>query len=222
MSLNFESVKKRNSRTRDLIFGYFRDSHDNYFISDNPYYSLQPLIVYTCIAYYFKHEWDTEIVSDRIQIKGGTVTKTKRGTTTVLIKDEISSGKHEYEIRIIECKTAVKERCDIIFGIIDDKILKEKHASFVHDWIFWRGYYYVPTDGDIVVDLDDDVVQIHDRKYRDICKNGDVMKLRMNLDDLEMEYFINDAAIATIKPIKKAVYNIGVYLYCKDTIIELL
>ena len=126
MSLNFETIKKVRPKIHDLIFGYFRESHKKYFDSngDNPYYSIQSLLVYTCIAYYFRNEWDTQNMS-----------KIEDGDTTVLIKDEISSAIHEYAIEIIKCAKAVNGGYfDLIFGIIDSKVLQEdRNKNFVND-----------------------------------------------------------------------------------------
>ena len=101
------------------MFGYFRECHSKYFISDNPYYSLQPLLIYTCIAYYLSHEWDTQHMSDQIEIDDDNmITKTGRGHTSVFVEGTISSGCHKYEFKLVDCALAVCGWFDIVIGLI--------------------------------------------------------------------------------------------------------
>ena len=116
MALNFDKIKQLEPRTHNLIFGYFRDNHKKFFISDNPYYSLQPLLVYTCIMYYFKHEWDTHKISKHVEINDDMLHKTGPDHSTVFVKGEISSGIHEYRFKIIDCTEAMTGWHDIIIG----------------------------------------------------------------------------------------------------------
>ena len=50
-------MKQVGSKTKDLVFGYFRENHKILFSqNDNPYYSIQPLIIYCCVSFYFVHD----------------------------------------------------------------------------------------------------------------------------------------------------------------------
>ena len=220
MSLNFERIKKVNPKITNLIFGYFREIHKKHFDSDNPYYSLQPLLIYTCIAFYFKHEWNTEKMSQDVNLSNDSIiTKIAQDNTTVLLAGEISSGCHEYEFKIIECTEAFNGGWfDIVIGIIDSTVL-ERHPDIETEFAFYNGYYYCGTDQELHFHTNDGTVILKENVE---CKNGSIIKLKADLDNLELEYFVDNQSVAIIKRIEKATYIVGVYLYCLGTKIELL
>ena len=221
MSLNFDRIKKVNPKTTNLIFGYFRECHKKYFNSDNPYYSIQPFLIYTCIAFYFKHEWNTEKMSDSIKINDDDViTKIADNDATVLMKESISSGVHEYEFKIIECQKAFGGWFDIVIGIINVDILS---PAIGRSYGFHRGYFYVGTSNKLSMYYLDrqTTISVHEKSN---CKTGSVIKLRANLesDVMELQYFVDDISVGIIKGMPNKTYVVGIYLYCEGTKIRLL
>ena len=228
MAVNFDKIKRINEKVNDLIFGYFREHHDKYFdVDNNPYYSLQPLLVYVCISFYcFRHEWNTEMLGDDIEIgDDNIVTKTAQKNSNILIKGEISSGKHEYEFKIIECKNALKtsygeaEWFDIVIGITGSNILNESLDSYLRiGSVLGNGYYYSASyqrfrtqdQGSVVI------------SNKMPCKKGSIIKLKIDLDELKMEYFIDATLVGCITDIPSASYVVGMYLFCNETKIQLL
>ena len=61
--------------------------------SEEAYDTLQPLLVYTCIAYYCIYEWDLEIISNQIEVDNDTITKRFAGHSTTFVKQVISRGR---------------------------------------------------------------------------------------------------------------------------------
>ena len=103
MALDFEAIKTVNPKVSNLIFGFFRESHSKYFPfkSQNPYYALQPLLIYTCIAFYNQKEWDATNTYGIKLDDDNVIKKSVTSSTTTFIKDEISKGCHEYEFKVI-------------------------------------------------------------------------------------------------------------------------
>ena len=65
-TLNLDELKKIRASVSHLIFGFCRQSHQQLLPQDDPYYDIQPLIIYTCLAFYhIKHEWDTNIIDSQ-------------------------------------------------------------------------------------------------------------------------------------------------------------
>ena len=229
MSLNFDKIKKANPKISNLIFGYFRESHKKYFDSDNPYYSLQPLLIYICIAFHFKHEWKTENMSDSIKINDDNViTKISRDDTTVLMKDTISSGLHEYEFKVIDCEDAFDGGWfDIVIGMVDADILKREHPDIETSYAFHKGYYYAGTTNKLsspYYDRQTTIFVTRPANYNNKCVNGSIIKMRAILesDAMILQYFLNDISIGTITGIPNLTYAVGIYLYCQGTKIQLL
>ena len=219
MSINFEKIKKVNPKVNNLIFGYFRRYHHNFFPTNNPYYSLQPLLVYTCITYYhIKHEWDKEKMNkDDIVNDDGVITKIHWPSSKLFLKDTISSGSDEYEFKIIEYDTTMLYRWrDIIIG----PVLSSRCDDLKVYSCFNVGYSYCASFAELKSGLDDDAEVI---KHQNIeIFNGCVIKLRIDLDKQELEYFVDDKSVGIIKGIRKETYVIAVYLLCTDTKIQLL
>ena len=70
MALDLAELKKIGSSQNYLVFGYFRESSKE-LLPEDPYYNIQPLIVYTCLAFYaIKREWDSDNINDGCIIDG--------------------------------------------------------------------------------------------------------------------------------------------------------
>ena len=55
-----------------------------------------------------------------------------------------------------------------------------------------------------------------------VLKNEDIIKMRVDLDNGYLKYFINDKCVACTQKTRNDTYMVGIYLFCRGTKIQLL
>ena len=220
MSLDLAGLKKVESSISKLVFGFCREVHRS-FPSENAYYSVQQLIVYTCLAYYhIKHEWDMTNVNDECLIEGDYITKIgEKYDTTSVLKKEISNGIHEYEFKILSFDQDGKDYYDISIGIIStehfEKSKNDKHFCFVDKE---TGYGYTTSQGVI----ESEVNGYFETKYGTRCNEGDIVKMTVDLDNYQLKYKVNDKDFGiAFDNIQKNTYKIALYLFGKGSKVQI-
>ena len=218
MTVNLSELKRIKSSDTNLIFGYYREAHTQLLPQDNPYYDIQPLIVYTCLAFYhIRYEWDTENLSDECFVNGDFIEKkSERFDTTSLLKGEISNGIHEYKFEIISY-SADKGYYDIGVGIIGSEHFANKpgliNECFHEDH---TGYGYITSTAD-------KEVECFMEEYGIKCEKGNIVTMTVDLEKYELKYTVNETDLGVaFTNIEQITYRVGIYLYRKGCKVRIL
>ena len=220
MALDLTELKKIRSSQKNLVFGYFRDAHQQLLPQNEPYYDIQALIVYTCLAfYYIKHEWDTENVNSNVEIDGDFIKNKESDDSTTVLKEEIMEGIHEFKFKIINYDYDYGGLYyDIGFGIIPSEYFKEE-TSYITDSCFGDrvgGYVYFGSTGK----------SEHNRTESDYgtkCKLDDIVTMIVDLENYQIKYKVNDFDYGVaFSDVEHAKYRIAVYLYEKGSEVEII
>ena len=226
MSFEFSTLKKIRLSDSNLIFGYCREAHQQFFPQNDPYYNIQTLIIYTCLAFYhIKHKWDTENIPNDCVVDGDFIEKTVASSdTTSLLKDEISNGIHEYQFRIISYGNNRNNSpyWDIGIGIISSEIAQREKHWLKYDY-FTRaetGYAYTTSKAEIEC-----------YEYNTLygnglqCKINDVVTMIVDLENYQLKYKVNDTDLGIAfdeLPSKPESYRVAVYLYERGSKIQII
>ena len=222
MAVDLSSLKKVRPSVSKLIFGFCREIHQS-FISEDAYYSVQPLIVYTCLAYYYiKHEWDMTNVSKECLIEGDFITKIEQTyDTTSLLTDEISNGIHEYEFKIISYNHKGLNYYDVSIGIISSEYYENNKNDLIHECFLDKetSFGFTPSKGvKECYEYDGDAVE-----YGVRCPKGCIVKMTVDLDNNQLKYKVNDEDLGVaFDNIEKKPYKIALYLYGKGCKVQIM
>ena len=119
MAIDLSELKQIRSSDTNLIFGFCREAHKQLLSQNDSYHDIQPLIIYTFLAfYYIKHEWDPENISNKCVADGNFLEKSMCGHSSNFLKDEISKGIEEYKFKIINYKDHQQSFTDIGIGVV--------------------------------------------------------------------------------------------------------
>ena len=100
-------MKKIKSSHTKLIFGYCREAHQQFFLENNSYYDIHPLIIYICLAYY--HINTNAKGQDYYDIAIG-ITSSKYVKSDK--NDLITQCYQDYDTGILECCDPELQNCD--------------------------------------------------------------------------------------------------------------
>ena len=223
MTVDLSRLKKIKSSDTNLTFGYCREAHQQFFVENNPYYYIQPLIVYTCLAYYhIKHEWDISNMSKECIVNGDYIEKIKElYDTTNLLKQEISNGIHEYKFKIINTNAMGEDYYDIGIGITSSKYFQSHKDDLITQCYqdYDTGYGYTTSKG--ILECWDPELENSD--YGAICKQNDIVTMTVDLENGQIKYKVNDIDFGiAFHKIPNDTYRIALYLFGKGSKVQIL
>ena len=220
MTLDLTELKKIKSSDTNLIFGYFREAHKQLSSQNNPYYDLQPLIVYTCLAFYhIKHEWDTETMSHSCVVNGDFIENTENRNTTSVLKEAISNGIHEFKFKIINYDHLFTDGYyDTAIGIISSEYFAQNTHVIIHNMYTdpYPGFGYYASIG----------IKDHagwESEYGIKCELNDIVTMTVDLENHKIRYKVNeeDYGIA-FDDIPQDSYRIALYLSERGSKVQII
>ena len=211
LSKHIAKAKKAKQEIKDTICGYLRQE----FNMETP-----ELIEIWCIAYYnFYDEFDPENLHSGIQLIGNTITlldiEDGSGSSSYL-KETVRSGKSEWKFKIERQGGDGRSWCSTI-GLykMNNKVDTKKNLSkniFVKGCA--GGYAYgcgksIPFGKDCSKYYTGD-----DVKYGVKCKEGDIITMILDMNELQLRYQVNGIDQGTIFNVEahreyKAVVNLS-------------
>ena len=196
----------------------YRKAHTQLLPQNDPYYDIQALIVYICLAFYhIRYEWDTENISDECCVNSDFIEKqSERYDTTNLLKGEISKGIHKYKFEIISY-SADESYYDIGIGIIGSEYFESKKPKLIQECFHEHdtGYGYITSTAD--KESEGNMYE-----YGKICTKGDIITMTIDLDKYELKYKVNETDFGVAFNIEPIKYRIGIYLFGEGSKVRIL
>ena len=219
MTLDLTELKKIKLSERNLLFGYYREAHQNLLPQNNPYYDIQPLIVYVCLAYYhIKLEWDTKHLGNNCVVDGEYIAKTVTGDTTSLLNEEITNGIHQYKFKIISWGGSQDTTSfwDVGIGIISldwcnpDKLKNKCYQEYPEGYGYHTSKARAENNSLIT-------------RYGTYCKRGDIVTMTVDLENHQIAYKVNDKDLGVAyNQIESKTYRIALYLFNEGAKVQIL
>lgn len=224
LTTNLSQLKKIEESHTNLVFGYYRQSHQKIFFDqsqDEPYYQIPSLIMYISLAYYYiKHEWDTENMNESCKIgdeaAADFVEQTISRFGTCLLKKQISNGIHEYKFKIIRFGKGLP--FDIAIGIITTERFKLFTKGGEGGFNYSLDYVYVTSNGE--KEGPDEFP--HDYAWR--CNVNDIITMTVDLDNHRLSFKVNDKdlGVAFNEIDKGKIWRVGVVFQNQGSKLQIL
>ena len=212
---SLEDVKNIDQKTKDAIYGYIKQVQA-LFPSDNIYYTIPELVIYWCLLYYNQPErFDPKNCSHKFTLtEDNTVaTQSDAGSMLLLLTNRHKTGIHEWKFKLVNKNHSTK-----IIGIFKTKYdadlatnLREVGKGKAYGWNLCTKQL---TEGERYLE---------EPRYGEVCDNGDVITMILDLEALQLKYIVNgkDFGVAFDK-IEATEYKATVSGYGERTVYKLL
>ena len=162
-------------------------------------------------------------MSSRIKVDDDNIiTNTGFDDSAPLTKGEIPTGCHEYEFKVISCDRW-RGFGNVVIGIVPKSSLSEIEDA-VDNWLFHiGGYYFIGTHSAVgwgTIEPDETPKDAVHHKIE--IENDSIIKMIVDLDNLELRYYVNDVYVAWIGGIRKKEYLAAIYLFCENVKVQLI
>ena len=180
--LVLSKYKNIDQRTKDLISGYTRNAQTTNI-------NIPPLINYICaLFYYVTDKWNKQRTTQNCQISDDELTmQSINENTTAFLTQIAKSGQHHWKFKINEWASGYAEH--LIIGIVKDIAIEKVIQD---QWIGKR------ENTSYCLDVSLNELNIHNKYnawqggYANNCKEGDIIDMYLDLDELELSFSIDD------------------------------
>ena len=182
-------------------------------------------IILICILFYGYgvDEWDVDQISIGMQLSDRKLTKVKRGVlyaSSSYCKRIIECGTFLWRFKIDDCSNGVgwDDGGKFMIGIwkVNGDEEPQTDTYFTRDG---DGYGFDPVGGVISNDAG---YTSADQKYGVKCKNGTIVEMLLDMNELTLSYKINDKDYGKAFDVEKCKYRAAVYMLTENDAITLL
>ena len=184
---SLEDVKDIDTETIHYIFGYVRDVQAS-FPEDSIYHTIPTLVIHWILLYFAVIEqFDTENCGASYDLSehNTIVKKTKSCYKTAYLTKIVSKGVHKWRFKAIKMSPYTT-----IIGVWKTKYATEIDAELWEDYAKGKFYGYSSTHGQLTSG-DQDFAWEKCRYGERKCQQGDVIDMILDLNKLEIRYFVN-------------------------------
>ena len=170
-------------------------------------------------------EWNADSMSSAIRLEDDNIiSQIETENSTTFINDEISSGHHEYEFKVIQYKRICESwtYADIIIGILTKSSVAETENVTGGGFNRFNGYSYVASHSETRDYFPDQNAKIKRIPHKIEIQNGTLIKMIVDLNKKKLDYYLDDQCVARISSIRQQTYMPAIYLFAEDIKIQLL
>ena len=217
MALLLEHLKSINKDTKHTVYGFIREAQ-SLLPSNNIYYTIPNEICFLCICYYSKyHTFDTRFntnllgMDDKCRIIGRWKNMNDKHCSIFLngiIK--MNTGKYHWRFQVISCNAD--------WQLIGVWRINGFNLPINTIFAYQKSSYALNISSAKLVSRDTQKYN-YDDKFGVKCKNGDVIEMEFDSDELTVSYCINDKHHGIAFKVDHGYYRAGIGLfYAGDTI----
>ena len=195
-----KALKRIDQRSKSLLFGYTREHTRDIPIP----------ITYLCLLYYFQHDkWNEILISPKIKLKDNATIEHigSGGKCNAFLTKKWSSGKCHWKFQVINLREFWN---DMLIGIWEAKHTPPLNKDFTYNSIRGIG----------------EIVNRRNKANGQVLKNGDIIELFVDFDELKMGDKINGCDYYPFdkkdREIEQSEYIVGVTLLMPGDSIKLL
>ena len=203
----FHEIKNMDKESIYTVYGFIRDSQ-KMLPKNKPYYNIPELINKICLIFYYDNdEWDKKYISSGMKlVNKNCLVQTQINYKSSFGKRIIKSGKKNWKFRIEKCQY---ESWGILIGIW--KIESEKEPP--------TETYFTHRGDNAAYAFNVDYAKLvnkrgsgHGRDYGIKCKDGDIIDMYLDMNNLTLSFAINNKHYGKAFDIEDTPYRLAVMM----------
>ena len=214
MSFDLKQIESIDKGRQLSVSGYIHEQEKNCKIH------IPQGLILLCILFYGNDvdEWDPEFVGKFMQLSNRTITNNSWSMSCAYCKRIIKCGRFQWKFRIDECGNGSMFDGKFMIGIW--KIKDKKPLTNTYFTVGGnQGYGFDPCD---TVLTEKESGRTIGRKYGTQCKNGTIIEMILDLNDLTLRYIMDGVDYGKAFDVERCEYRAAVYLMADGDSITLL